>query len=128
MNGENTNSHNPPDEKIVRDRAIRLFTYLRELTELNAKTTRTIEHGTRRWAYYTLNIPTEMKIVPTPQTEEEKILEYVQVHHSIKRAECQQLLGITGLQARYLLQKMRKNDLLHLDKKGRGARYILPKK
>jgi ATP-dependent DNA helicase RecG len=86
------------------------------------------QHGTRRWAYYTLNIPTEMKIVPTPQTEEEKILEYVRVHHSIKRAECQQLLGITGIQARYLLQKMRKNDLLHLDKKGRGARYILPKK
>ena len=41
MGKENIFPSNPPEENIVRDRAIRLFTYLRELTELNAKTIRT---------------------------------------------------------------------------------------
>lgn len=43
MNRENTNFHNPSDDQLVRDRAIRLFTYLRELTELNVKTIRTYD-------------------------------------------------------------------------------------
>lgn len=42
-NQENINSQDPPEEKVVRDRAIRLFTYLRELTEINTKTVRTID-------------------------------------------------------------------------------------
>jgi very-short-patch-repair endonuclease len=41
MNKENAGTRNCSDDKIVRDRAIRLFTYLRELTELNTKTIRT---------------------------------------------------------------------------------------
>ena len=83
------------------------------------------QHGTRRWAYYTLKIPIEVKVVVPPQTDEEKILAHVQEHRSIKRSECQQLLGVSGIQARYLLQKMRKRGLLRLDRRGRGARYIL---
>jgi very-short-patch-repair endonuclease len=43
MDKENTSSQKVSEEKVVRDRSIRLFTYLRELTELNAKTTRTID-------------------------------------------------------------------------------------
>ena len=84
------------------------------------------QHGTRRWAYYTLKIPIEVKVVVPPQTDEEKILAHVREHRSIKRSECQQLLGVSGIQARYLLQKMRKRGLLRLDRRGRGARYILP--
>ena len=84
------------------------------------------QHGTRRWAYYTLKIPIEVKVVVPTQTDEEKILAHVQEHRSIKRSECQQLLGVSGIQARYLLQKMRKRGLLRLDRRGRGARYILP--
>jgi predicted HTH transcriptional regulator len=41
------------------------------------------------------------------ETDEEKILAYVSEHGSIKRAECQKLLGITELRARYILQRMR---------------------
>lgn len=84
------------------------------------------QHGTRRWAYYTLKIPIEVKVEVPPQTDEEKILAHVREHRSIKRSDCQQLLGISGLQARYLLQKMRKRGILRLDRRGRGARYILP--
>jgi hypothetical protein len=43
MDGKNKSSNTFLDDQILRDRAIRLFTYLRELTELNAKTTRTID-------------------------------------------------------------------------------------
>ena len=43
MDKENTSSQKVPEEKVVRDRSVRLFTYLPELTELNAKTTRTID-------------------------------------------------------------------------------------
>jgi len=84
------------------------------------------QHGSRRWAYYTLKIPIEVKVEVPPQTDEEKILAHVREHRSIKRSDCQQLLGVSGLQARYLLQKMRKRGILRLDRRGRGARYILP--
>jgi very-short-patch-repair endonuclease len=40
MVSKSGDSYNLLDEKIIRDRAIRLFTYLREITELNAKTIR----------------------------------------------------------------------------------------
>jgi len=85
------------------------------------------QHSTRRWAYYTLNVPAEVKIIKLPQTDEEKILAYVWEHRFIKRSDCQQLLGVSGIQARYLLQKLRKRGLLRLEKRGRGARYIPPK-
>jgi ATP-dependent DNA helicase RecG len=84
------------------------------------------QHSTRRWAYYTLNVPIEVKVVaPLPQTEEEKILAYVREHGSIKRADCQQLLRVTEIRAKYLLQKMQKIGLLRLEGGGRGARYVL---
>jgi len=73
-----------------------------------------------------LGVRDEVKVVVPPQTDEEKILAHVREHRSIKRSECQQLLGVSGIQARYLLQKMRKRGLLRLDRRGRGARYILP--
>jgi very-short-patch-repair endonuclease len=41
MNKASNSFQNPLEEETVRDRAVRLFTYLRELTELNAKTIRT---------------------------------------------------------------------------------------
>ena len=41
MNNEKADIRDCSDDKLVRDRAIRLFTYLRELTELNTKTIRT---------------------------------------------------------------------------------------
>ncbi|MHB8092520.1 MAG: RNA-binding domain-containing protein, partial [Syntrophales bacterium] len=46
--------------------------------------------GSRRWAYYTLNVPVEAQLLQAVlETDEEKILAYVREHGSIKRAECQ---------------------------------------
>jgi ATP-dependent DNA helicase RecG len=85
------------------------------------------QHSTRRWAYYTLNVPAEVK---APQQishpDEEKILDYVRKHGYIKRSNCQQLLGATEIRARYLLQKMRKRGFLRLEGSRKGARYVLP--
>jgi len=84
------------------------------------------QHSTRRWAHYTLNVPSEIKVMSPSQTDKEKILAYVREHGFIKRSECQQLLGVTEIQAKYLLHKLQKKGLLELRGSGRGARYILP--
>ena len=81
------------------------------------------QQSTRRWASYILNVSTEVK---PAQTAEEKILDYVRENSSITRAQCKQLIGLTEVQARYLLQKMRKGGFLRLVESGRGARYVLP--
>jgi predicted HTH transcriptional regulator len=83
-------------------------------------------HGSRRWAYYTLNVPVEAPLLDaTLETDEEKILAYVRKNGSIKRAECQVLLGVTELRARYVLQRMRNNDLLKLKGTRKGSVYHL---
>ncbi|MFZ4440533.1 MAG: ATP-binding protein [Syntrophales bacterium] len=83
-------------------------------------------HGSRRWAYYTLSLPDDAPLLDaTLETDEEKILAYVRKHGSIKRSECQALLGVTELRARYILQKMRDNDLLKLKGTRKGSVYHL---
>jgi ATP-dependent DNA helicase RecG len=86
----------------------------------------TKQHSTRRWAYYTLNLPAEEKVTPPSLSNEEKILAYVREHGSIRRTECQQLLGITKNQVRYILQKMYRQGLLRLAGSRKGAKYVLP--
>ncbi|OGN88194.1 MAG: hypothetical protein A2Z74_05965 [Chloroflexi bacterium RBG_13_46_9] len=84
-------------------------------------------HGSRRWAYYTLNVPVEAPPVQVAlETDEEKILAYVREHGSIKRAECQALLNVTETQARYILKKMKDRLLLRLEGTGKPSRYLLP--
>jgi ATP-dependent DNA helicase RecG len=83
----------------------------------------TEQHSTQRWAYYTLKVPPEVK-APPRQTDEEKILAYVQEQGFIKRADCQRLLGVTAIQARHVLQKMRARGLLRLEGSRKGARYL----
>jgi len=64
------------------------------------------QNSTRRWAYYTLNVPSAVQVPSPSQTDEEKVLGYLRDRGFIKRADCQQLLGISAVQARYILQKM----------------------
>ena len=84
------------------------------------------QQSTRRWAFYTLSVPKEVGEVPQAQTDEEKVLAYVREHGSIKREECQRLLGITKDQARYLLGKMWRQGLLRKEGERKGTRYYLP--
>ncbi len=84
-------------------------------------------HGSRRWAYYTLNVPVEAPPLQTElETDEEKIMAYVREHGSIKRRECQALLNVTETQARYILKKMKDRLLLKLEGTGKPSRYLLP--
>ncbi len=87
------------------------------------------QHSTRRWAYYTLRVKPETG-APQPtmpvMTDEEKVLAYVRQHGSIKRAECQELLGISKDQARHLLGKMRQRGLLRSEGERKATRYYLP--
>jgi ATP-dependent DNA helicase RecG len=84
------------------------------------------QHSTRRWAYYTLNVPTEVKVPAPLQTDEEKILAYVREHGFIKRIDCQWLLDVTDIQARYILRKMRDRKLLRLEGSRKSAKCLLP--
>ena len=87
------------------------------------------QHSTRRWAYYTLKVKPETGAPqPTPpvMTIEEKVLAYVRQHGSIKRAECEELLGISKDQARHLLGKMRQRGILRSEGERKATRYYLP--
>jgi len=86
------------------------------------------QHSTRRWAYYTLRVkpePGAPQPVAPAMTDEEKVLDYVRQHGSIKRAECEELLGINKEQARYLLGKMRQRGLLRSEGERKTTRYYL---
>ncbi|MBM4147120.1 MAG: AAA family ATPase [Nitrospira sp.] len=84
------------------------------------------QHKTKRWAFYTLNVPIEKELILPPQTDEEKVLAYVQKQGSISRLQCRILLNISDIQAKYFLQKMHRAKKLRLMGRGRGAKYVLP--
>jgi ATP-dependent DNA helicase RecG len=83
------------------------------------------QHGTRRWAYYTLKIPTEVEVGVPPQTDEEKILAYVKKYGSIDNSKCRDLLLVNMQRSSYLLKKMYKRGLLIRDGKRRWVVYRL---
>jgi len=58
-------------------------------------------------------------------SDEERILAYVKEHGSIKRADCQQLLGVDDIKAKHVLRKMKEAGLLRQEGTRRGARYVL---
>lgn len=67
------------------------------------------QHRTKRWAYYSLNIPAEIEATPQPEKMEETVLEYIRKHGSISRIKCRSLLGLSDIQTKYFLQKMNKS-------------------
>jgi predicted HTH transcriptional regulator len=85
----------------------------------------TKQHSTRRWAYYTLNLPAEKKITPPSLSNEEKNLAYLREHDYINRSECQQLLGISKDKAHHLLGKMYKKGLLFKKGERKDTRYSI---
>ncbi|MBI2843051.1 MAG: putative DNA binding domain-containing protein [Armatimonadetes bacterium] len=84
------------------------------------------QHSSRRWAYYSLDVPSEV-LTPQPMhSDEEKVLEYVRERGSIGNADCRRLLGIGNTVAWYLLKRMTKRKLLKATGEGRWRRYFLP--
>lgn len=84
------------------------------------------QRGTRRWAYYRLNVPAEVPVSPTIQTDEERILAHIKERGSISNSECQSLLKVSASRAWYLLGKMKKRDQIKQKGQKRWARYVLP--
>lgn len=88
-----------------------------------------VQNSTRRWAFYTLNVPATKPTKATPQGDAsagEKILAWVREKGSIKRADCQRLLGITPDRARHLLTQLRREGKLLMKGQRKGAKYLLP--
>ena len=84
-------------------------------------------HGSRRWAHYLLNVPTEESLlVPEITEKEKKVIQHIRQKGFIKRSECQRLLGVSQVQARYILKKMRDRGMLRLEGSRKDARYLLP--
>ncbi len=56
---------------------------------------------------------------------EQMDLEYVKKKGFIKRADCQKLIGVNEIQARYILRKMSDGRLLRKEGQRRGSKYLL---
>ena len=83
------------------------------------------QQGVGRGTSYTLNVLHELPDEqPPPQSDEEKIIAYVQHHGSINNAECRELLGIGDTRAYYLLTKLCDESRLKPEGKGKGRRYV----
>lgn len=84
------------------------------------------QKGASRWTYYTLKDSLKIPEEKIPQTDEDKILAYIQKHGSINNTECRNLLDVGEKQAWYLLRKLTNNGSLKRQGEGRWSRYILP--
>lgn len=88
--------------------------------------TRLVEQqSTRRWAYYTLNVPADIPPVGVESSPTARVLAYVREQGSISNAECRDLLGIELKPASRLLLKMHEQGLLKRVGERRWARYLL---
>ena len=84
----------------------------RELRGL-VQTGMTIQHSSRRWTHYTLNVPdTNVVEVCLPLLPEDRVLDYVNRKGSITRKQCAGLLDLKDIEARSLLHRMRDKGIL----------------
>jgi len=83
------------------------------------------QQGVGRWTSYQLKASPELPEERKPQTEEEKILEYVRQHGAINNSECCDLLKVESSRAWYLLKKLESRGILNRQGEKRWTRYIL---
>jgi len=69
---------------------------------------------------------TKKETMPSPITNEEKLLQYVEEHGSINNAECRDLLSVDLHHASYLLKKLHEYGVLAREGERRWTRYRLP--
>lgn len=84
------------------------------------------QHGTRRWAYYTLKAPVHVPGILETETDEGRILAYVRQNGSITNRECRDLLGVDLQRASRLLKRLRARGQLKREGERRWARYSWP--
>ena len=83
------------------------------------------QHKTKRWAYYTLNVSSEIEAPKLSLTDEEKILEYIRKRGSISRDECRDELAIPDRTVKHLLTSMKKKGLIYKSGTTKGVRWHL---
>lgn len=83
------------------------------------------QHGSRRWACYTLRGLVTSRLGDQLETDDARILAYVREHGSVGNAECRGLLGVDAARAWYLLKKLRSAGRLTQVGDKRAARYLL---
>ncbi|HEV8711951.1 MAG TPA: ATP-binding protein [Candidatus Binatia bacterium] len=84
------------------------------------------QQGVSRWTSYQLKVSPELPEKRKPQTDEEKILEYVRQHGSINNSECRDLLHADLHRASHLLKRMHAYGVLRREGERRWARYRMP--
>jgi predicted HTH transcriptional regulator len=84
------------------------------------------QQGVGRWTSYQLKVSPKLPEERDPQTNEDRIVAYVQTHDSITNIECRTLLDVEEHQAYYLLKKLCDTGRLKPVGVGKGRRYILP--
>lgn len=84
------------------------------------------QHGTKRGAYYTLNLPEVRPQITIPFTDEEKVIDYVRRHGRIANRECRELLDLKNRDVSgQLLAGMCGKRLLERKGERKGAYYII---
>lgn len=87
----------------------------------------TLQHSSRRWTHYTLNVPANDKVeVSLPLLPEDKVLDYVRIHGFITRKQCAEFLDLRDIEARTLLHRMRDKGILTQIGYKKVSRYKLP--
>lgn len=84
------------------------------------------QQGVGRWTSYQLRVSVESPKEQKPETDDEKILEYVREHGSINNAECRDLLHVDLPRASHLLKRLHAHGALRRKGERRWARYSLP--
>lgn len=83
------------------------------------------QHGTGRWAYYTLAVSPEGE--PEPEGSlEDRIVDLAQEHGEISNAQVRRLLNVTFDRASDLLTKLYRSGRLQREGRGRWTTYRLP--
>ncbi|MBL7038096.1 MAG: putative DNA binding domain-containing protein [Pirellulaceae bacterium] len=84
------------------------------------------QNSASRWTYYTLGVSSEegAATVSQPESDEDRILNYVREKGSINNTECQGLLGVGDTRAYYLLRKLCDQGKLRPKGPRKGRRYV----
>lgn len=87
------------------------------------------QQGVGRWTYYTLEVPDGVSTpagreMPDPETDEGKILAYVQRTGAINNAQCRELLAVDAARAYYLIRKLCRSGFLGPIGERKSRRYV----
>jgi len=85
-----------------------------------------VMRGARGGAFYALALPSDVPPVEVPTSEEDRVVDFVRRHGSIRAGQCAELLGWASSQrAGRLLRRLASRGVLRAEGEKRGRRYRL---